>query len=78
MGGSTSFPHVNINFRNDAMSFAAALGDLVNPGDGLTWMQYSPTSLIWRPVVEASVDDEFDTQRRRGTIATVRTAIAIT
>jgi hypothetical protein len=38
------------------------------------WVVYSPTLGTFTPVVDGWIDNEFDTQRSRGTIATLRNA----
>lgn len=45
-----------------AFDFLATIPDV----EGATWSVYSPSDGVARPVVEAWVDNAFDTQRRRG------------
>jgi len=42
---------------------------------GLVHAVWSPTDVVSRPVVSAWMDDAFDTQRRRGVLATGRTTV---
>ncbi len=50
----------------------AAVRLMSPPADPLAWGVYSPTDGLVRRVISASVDDRFDTQRRRGGAPTVR------
>lgn len=44
----------------------------------LLWAIYSPTDNLAWPIVEASIDNGFDTRRSRDNAATTRTAVVIT
>lgn len=61
----------------DVNGIAAAgqtLLDAVDPAPGgWLWMQHSPTAASYSQVVNGYVDNEWDTQRRRGRKATLRT-----
>lgn len=54
--------------------FARSMEDLLAANDELDWCVFSPTGLTVSAVVGGYVDDAFDTQRRRGTAADVRTS----
>ncbi len=50
--------------------------DLSNAASDWTWGQYSTVTTGLAPVDNGWVDDEFDTQRRRGRVMTARTVFA--
>jgi len=70
-GSSSSFASVNVVARTAFANAAAALADQDAPA---LWSVYSPTDGIARKIVSGWVDNSFDTQRRRGRLATVRDA----
>lgn len=56
---------VSVDFRDSLLDAAAVLGTSGVPTDA-AWRIWSRSDGVMRPVVLASVDDAFDTQRRRG------------
>jgi hypothetical protein len=60
----------------DALAVGTALG--AAGGAPFQWVVYSHVDTIGRPVTNAWCDNEFDTQRRRGTKASTRALAAIT
>lgn len=77
MGTSTSFPTVALNFRNDLATFAQTLATPIIPTFPLHWVQYSPSNQTSGSVTSGWIDNDFDTQRRRGFDASVRTVFAM-
>lgn len=77
VGSTSSFPQLTNSFRNAVItaaqtmwaSWQTAVGG--NPSEG--WIVYSPTSSALFPIHEVYVDNEADTQRRRGYAPTGRT-----
>jgi hypothetical protein len=65
-------PRVNSNATGDIAAAALALGE----ADGMIWSIYSRKDEAVYPITDAYVDNEFDTQRRRGTDPTLRTAVS--
>lgn len=64
-------------FMDALLSFGAALADDIG-GTTVRWNVYSPTDGTTFGVIEEWVDNEFDTQRRRGLQATLRDSVTIT
>jgi hypothetical protein len=74
------------NNGTDGRPLAALVTLVSNAGDAhlassvgapsWTWVVYSPTSAAYVPVNNGWVDNEWDTQRRRGRIATSRTTFS--
>lgn len=61
-------------FMDDMLAaYEAAWAELTDAG--LSHSVWSPTDGVGRPVVSAWMDNAFDTQRRRGVRATVRTTV---
>lgn len=61
-------------YRTNLAAAGAALRDNANlTADGVDWCVFSRTSALISPVVGGWVDNEFDTQRRRGRAPTART-----
>lgn len=71
---SSTFPSINGGFRTAIANAASALLD--GNGLGIDWVQYSSATLIpdTREIVGGWIDNEADTQRRRGVGATARTS----
>lgn len=59
---------------SDALRNAMVGGaiDMLNSSENATWSQVSPTDGVANDVVEGWVDDAWDTQRSRGSVATLR------
>lgn len=77
MGAAAAFPRLNTNFINDMKLMAEDLSDPTNGAAAGVWVQYSPTDDVFSPIVECFIDNEFDTQRRRGNEATTRLTFPI-
>jgi glycine cleavage system pyridoxal-binding protein P len=54
------------------LAFGQSLGSAGNAG-GTEWLMFSPTDNVTRKIESISCDNEWDTQRRRGLRATLRT-----
>ena len=69
-GSSSAFSAISSTMRTVVAN--AAVG-LAGSGEVHRWCVYSPTDGIARNIVSGWVDNSFDTQRRRGRLATART-----
>lgn len=74
-GSSTKFPTIHANTMTAVVNFASALRTPINGAASVVWSQYSPTDGDHATVVGMWVDNEPDTQRRRGVRATARTVL---
>jgi hypothetical protein len=73
LGGTKARPHVD--FRNDAILAFKYLNQAIPDDNPNTYLrQYSPTRGALHPITNWWMDDAWDTQRRRGGVATSRVA----
>ena len=79
-GSSSAYPTVNSTVRTNIISAAQSMYDLSQPitpiGDE-GWVIYSAVESGFSAISQVYVDDEFDTQRRRGFKTTTRTIAPI-
>lgn len=75
-GDTDQYTRPKATFRTAVLDAAEALNDDVIEAGGV-WVVYSRAGGVTHPVVNAWVDDAFDTQRRRGPRATTRENRAI-
>lgn len=73
-GGPAAFATVSTAFRTAIANAAIAL-EAANTSD-VAWIQYSPTDATPRTIAAGFINNEFDTQRRRGVVESARTLIA--
>lgn len=79
LGAGTNGPGLSDNLRDVATK--AAKQFLITAAstalEGLAWSVWSRTNNLLTPIIAGWMDDAFDTQRRRGILASVRTAFSI-
>lgn len=72
-GGATQDGRPATSFRQAIAYAGKAMSDAsLATGGACEWAVYSPTTALAVPVAAGFVDDAFDTQRRRGEVATTR------
>lgn len=79
-GSATAFPTVSSTLRTNIVAGAQAMFDAAIPTvpiEGEGWVIWSATDNGFSAISQVYVDDEFDTQRRRGFKTTTRTLAPI-
>lgn len=74
-GDATTFPSVAAGMITAATSYMDDLFNVFAHSAEVRWVVYSPTNNDYALVTNGWVDNEFDTQRRRGVESTARTTI---
>lgn len=74
---NNQFARPSTGLMTACLSAGASLAD-DSLSTGVRWCAYSPTDDAGLVVIEQWVNNEFDTQRRRGTTATVRDSLPVT